>query len=75
MEAMQKIGQDGLAQGSVESVVIHYPVLTTDFSNFSCIFLYSNNFGEVLRNDNSGNKNESHGHENFIRQKVSENQS
>ena len=31
MEAMQKIGQDGLAQGSVTSVVIHYPVLTTDF--------------------------------------------
>ena len=28
---MQKIGQDGLAQGSVESVVIHYPALTTDF--------------------------------------------
>ena len=28
---MQKIGQDGLAQGSVESAVIHYPVLTTDF--------------------------------------------
>ena len=28
---MQKIGQDGLSQGNVESVVIHYPVLTTDF--------------------------------------------
>ena len=28
---MQKIGQDGLAQGSVESIVIHYPELKTDF--------------------------------------------
>ena len=36
---MQKIGQDGLAQGSVESVVIHYPVLTTDFFKMGIIII------------------------------------
>ena len=34
---MQKIGQDGLAQGSVESVEIHYPVLSTDFFRIGII--------------------------------------